>query len=177
MFKFTTVLLYCICHFVNSADVSGYYWRDFDGSIPVDAFPGGLDSHNKPIYIGKALGDNIIVPAKIPFSGDTAYYEYGNEEHPVKNNVMILCTQHPEQFVWIPTNNEELKKLKKVYIVNGGFEVGTSTYIGRVRHGGEVVVGKALGDTSLNEGCHITQNGKVRRFSSFEVLSFQPVQS
>ena len=156
--------------------MSGYYWRDFDGSIPEDALPGGKDINNKPIYIGQALSGNLLIPAKIYSTGSTAFYELGGKEHEVKDNVMILCTQHPEQFKWIPTDNMRLKLLNDVYVVKGGFEPGVSTYIGRVHHCGEILVGKALADMSFNEGCHFTHNGKAQRFSAFEVLTFQQTE-
>lgn len=152
----------------------GYYWRDFDGSVPADAYPGGLDINNNPIYIGQVYA-KFLIPAKIYFNDPTAYYEYDGKEHGVKHNIKILCTEHPEQFEWIKTDNERIKDITDRYLVNGGYEPGCTTYIGRVRSEGEVLVGKALTDNNpLTAGLHVTKNGVGHRFISFEVLSFQP---
>lgn len=35
--------------------VSNYYWRDYTGIIPSDAFPAGLDINNSPTYVGQGF--------------------------------------------------------------------------------------------------------------------------
>mgnify|MGYP003344552715 CR=1 FL=1 len=102
----------------------------------------------------------------------------GGKELAVKDNVKILCTEHPEQFKWILTDNDNLKKLTDLYLVKGGFEPNWTTYIGRIRTGGEVLVGKTMADNDPNlAGLYVTKNGRGMRHTTFELLSFQLLQS
>ncbi|KAF2892138.1 hypothetical protein ILUMI_14035, partial [Ignelater luminosus] len=87
----------------------------------------------------------------------------------------ILCTQRPEQFEWVKTNNDEIKLITDKQLIIGGFEPGCTTYIGRARQGGETAVGKALADNlPIFAGLHVTSNGRGIRHTSFEVLAFNP---
>ncbi|KAK4873274.1 hypothetical protein RN001_015303 [Aquatica leii] len=168
----TVILLVNFLFAVNAHYVPGFYWRDFDGTVPDDALPGGTDLNGKPIYIGQVYA-YYLIPAKIYKNDKRAYYEYGGEELNVTENIKILCTQHPDDFYWIPTDNDRIKSIANVTLVLGGYEPGCSTYIGRTRKYGEVLVGKALADNHPdNAGLHITQRGKKFRATSFEVLSF-----
>uniref|UniRef100_A0A1Y1KP77 Uncharacterized protein n=3 Tax=Photinus pyralis TaxID=7054 RepID=A0A1Y1KP77_PHOPY len=88
---------------------------------------------------------------------------------------MILCTEQPELFEWIKTDNDHIHEITDKYLVKGGYEPGCTTYIGRVLIRGELSIGKALADNSpQHAGLHVTRNGRGFRFSSFEVLSFSP---
>ena len=118
--------------------------------------------------------DKYLIPAKIYITGVKAYYELGGKEYQTEKNIKILCTKHPEQFKWIPTNNDNIKRIND-YLVIGGFEPGCTTYIGKVRTGGEVTIGKALADNlPIYAGLHVTKNGRGERHTSFDVLSFTP---
>ncbi|KAK5640391.1 hypothetical protein RI129_011202 [Pyrocoelia pectoralis] len=167
----TTII--CTIFFVGGGDACGYYWREFDGIIPPDALPAGLDVYNKPIYIGQALYENLLIPAKIYHNDNTAYFEYGGKELTTKLNVKILCTDEPDQFEWIKTNNSHIREITDRFLVQGGYHPSSSTYIGRIRTDGEVLIGKVLADNTASEGLHVTQKGTARSFSSFEVLSYQ----
>lgn len=59
------------------------------------------------------------------------------------------------------------------HLVIGGYEPGCITYIGRVRHAGEILVGKALTDNLPQyAGLYVTKGGKSTRYTTFEVLTF-----
>ena len=46
--------------------ILGYYWRDYTGEIPEDAFPGGLDINQKPTYIGQAYLKGVgLIPTSL----------------------------------------------------------------------------------------------------------------
>lgn len=66
----------------------GYYWRDFAGDIPKDAYPGGKDIKGNPIYIGQ-IYDRFLIPAKIYEGEKNAYYEYGGSEHKATINIKV----------------------------------------------------------------------------------------
>ncbi|KAB0792993.1 hypothetical protein PPYR_12613 [Photinus pyralis] len=155
-------------------EVEGYYWRDFNGTVPSDAYAGGSDATGKPIYIGQVF-DKYLIPAKIYANDNKAYYEHGKSEYKATEHVKILCTQHPEQFEWIKTDNDALPLLTNKNLLIGGYEPGSTTYIGRVRYNGEVSIGKALVHFFfIHSGLHITSNGSGKRFTEFEVLAFDP---
>ncbi|KAF2879110.1 hypothetical protein ILUMI_27058 [Ignelater luminosus] len=158
-----------------NCNVEGYYWRDYTGETPADALAGGTDVNGKPIYIGQIFNLRFLIPAKIYENDKTAYYEYGGPEHSIKDNIKILCTQHPEHFKWVRTNNEEIKLMTSGHLVIGGYEPGCTTYIGRVRHAGEILVGKALTDNLPQfAGLYVTKDEKAKKYTTFEVLTFDP---
>ncbi|KAF5297400.1 hypothetical protein FQR65_LT01331 [Abscondita terminalis] len=174
---FLSTTLFCIIIVTEGRHVPGYYWRDFDGTIPDDALPGGIDSTNKPIYIGQVFA-TYLIPAKIYSNDKQAYYEYGGKEFSVTENIKILCTQHPEQFSWIPTDNNRIKSITNTSLVLGGYEPGCTTYIGRTRRGGEVLVGKALADNHPGTaGLYVTKKNVAYHSFEFDVLSYRPVVS
>ncbi|KAB0792197.1 hypothetical protein PPYR_14156 [Photinus pyralis] len=167
-----------------NGSVSGYYWRDFDGSIPPDAYAGGIDINSRPIYIAQVY-DRFLIPAKLYYNDNTAYYEYGGKEYGVKQNIkvmaldwpcitvtlQILCTEHPELFEWISTSNEAINSITGKYLVKGGYEPGCTTYIGRIRKDGEVLVGKALADNlPVHAGLYVTKNQATHHSTKFERL-------
>ncbi|KAB0801123.1 hypothetical protein PPYR_05477 [Photinus pyralis] len=167
-----TAVLLCVSTFVAQGASPGYYWRDFDGSIPPDAYAGGIDINSRPIYIAQVY-DRFLIPAKLYYNDNTAYYEYGGKEYGVKQNIKILCTEHPELFEWISTSNEAINSITGKYLVKGGYEPGCTTYIGRIRKDGEVLVGKALADNlPVHAGLYVTKNQATHHSTKFEVLSF-----
>ncbi|KAF2905839.1 hypothetical protein ILUMI_00345 [Ignelater luminosus] len=155
--------------------MEGYYWRDFTGEVPEDALPGGTDTNGKPIFIGQVLQLGFLIPVKIYLDNPTAYYEFERKEFPVTENIKILCTQYPEHFEWIRTSNEEIKFLTEKHLVIGGYQPRWTTFIGRVRHGSETLVGKLLFTERPNDsGLHVTSNGNGIQYNSYEILVFNP---
>ncbi|XP_031357677.1 uncharacterized protein LOC116181440 [Photinus pyralis] len=152
----------------------GYYWRDFNGTVSPDAFPGGMDAKNQPVYVALAY-DKYLIAAQIFTNDNNAYYSYGALEHGVKINNKILCTEYPEQFEWIPTDANALKKITDKYLLKGGWEPNLTLYIGRAKYGNEVLVGKVLADSTI-DGLYFTRNGKTLHTKTFDVLSFKSNQ-
>lgn len=177
MLKVLGLGLFFLCFFskeTSTKDVKGFYWRDFDGQVPDDAFEGGLDRNGKPIYIGQVYA-NFLIPAQIYSTGNKAYYEYAGMEYGVTENIKILCTQRPEQFEWISTDTSKINSITDKHLIIGGYEPGCTTYIGRIRQEGEILVGKALADNlAMYQGLHVTQKGKTAKHTAFEVLAFNP---
>ncbi|KAB0792202.1 hypothetical protein PPYR_14161 [Photinus pyralis] len=152
--------------------ITGYYWRDYNGVVPPDAFIATRDDYNNPIYIGQVLHSDKLIPAKILHNDKAAYYEFGDKEHEKKENVKIFCTTEPEQFEWIPTSSQELNTITGKFLVKGGYEPNAVTYIGRVKSAGEPLIGKVMADRS-KDVVYVTQNGKSHSFPTYEVLSYQ----
>ncbi|KAF2895657.1 hypothetical protein ILUMI_10516 [Ignelater luminosus] len=179
----------CICilalilisiHLINGmkTHVEGYYWRDFEGIIPEDALPGGLDRNGRPIYIGQVLFESKLIPGKLYEHDPNVYYEWGMKELAATKNVRILCSQYPEKFEWLPTKHDEVVRLTNKLLLKGGYEPDYSTYIGRVYSTGETSVGKVICRETECLGLYTTKDGKgTEHRAAFEVLSFNPKMS
>ncbi|KAB0792406.1 hypothetical protein PPYR_14365 [Photinus pyralis] len=165
-----TVLNIFLAH---ASSATGYFWRDFDGFVPPDAFVAARDEYNNPIYIGQALHKDYLVPAKILHNDRAAYYEYGGWAYETKDNLKIFCTKEPEQFEWIYTSVKNLNTITGQFLVIGGYESAKSTiYIGRTKSAGLVLIGKVVADSS-SEALYVAQNGKSHSYTSYEVLSYK----
>lgn len=68
-------------YFLSSArSDADYYWREFHGTIPEDAVPGGLDMDRKISYIGQAYSSGIgVYPGNIYPNQKHIYVQYGND--------------------------------------------------------------------------------------------------
>ncbi|KAJ3642683.1 hypothetical protein Zmor_025444 [Zophobas morio] len=123
----------CDHHHHHPSVPEGCYWRDYTGEIPKDAFPGGHDSNGQPTYIGQAYLTNAgVVPANL-YRGQSGMYVACNNKANYSDIAMkILCTSRPDSLVW------EL-------VIGGYHPRGNAKLllnIGRVKHGGELIVGK-----------------------------------
>uniref|UniRef100_A0A1B6J6I1 Uncharacterized protein n=1 Tax=Homalodisca liturata TaxID=320908 RepID=A0A1B6J6I1_9HEMI len=50
--------------------------------IPSRALPGGRDVDGTPLYVGRAMHEGDLLPAKVRADGMTAYVSYGGREFP-----------------------------------------------------------------------------------------------
>ena len=65
-------------------NVAEYYWKPCNnGAVPQDAFVGGLDKDGSRLYVGRALHQGDMLPAKIAPSHRCAFVCYGGTEHRV----------------------------------------------------------------------------------------------
>ncbi|KAB0792201.1 hypothetical protein PPYR_14160 [Photinus pyralis] len=159
--------------FLAQGNALGFYWREFDGTIPEDAFPAGVDMFNRPIYIGQALYNNMLIPATIYEDDKTAYFEHGGREQHGTENVKIFCTDAPDQFEWIRTNTKDIKTIPSKFLFRAGYEPNISTYIGRIRAYGEVLVGKVNAESG-SDGLRVVRKGKAKTFTTnYDVLTYK----
>ncbi|KAJ3642684.1 hypothetical protein Zmor_025445 [Zophobas morio] len=152
--------------------VLGHYWRDYTGEIPEDAFPGGHDSNNKPIYIGQAFlkgGEMIptsIYPGqagmKLPCNWKANYSDIG---------MKILCSSNPDSLSWenVTASNLQSTTAGKQLVV-GGFQDKNKFIVGRVKHEKELLVGKVLGYTNGSAKLHFVGGDKETSVDSYQVL-------
>lgn len=59
---------------------TGYYWCVSGGDVPSQAIRAGVDSDGGDIYIGRAIHEGGIQPAKVLPSQGCAYISYNGEE-------------------------------------------------------------------------------------------------
>ncbi|KAF2894445.1 hypothetical protein ILUMI_11734 [Ignelater luminosus] len=171
MFYIMIINILLILKKTDSLNIEGYYWREYAGKVPSDALAGGIDYNGNPIFMGQIFQNGKITPAKIYPDDNKAYYGYG-KEHSGTENIKILCSQHPERFVWIKTKHDEIHLLTKHHIVLSGYHPGKTMYFGRVMYGRETSVGKVGAGINENRGLYITQNGEEINFHLFEILTY-----
>lgn len=67
----------------------GYYWKDYAGVIPGDAYPAGVDQNGKPIFIGQTIHTNHLVTVKLYSTGGKGYYPFNNQEHEALRHIKV----------------------------------------------------------------------------------------
>lgn len=72
-------LLSCLTSYVKPT--KDYYWREYNGVIPEDAFPGGADMGGNPTYIGQTFfpSKTILTPTIIERGQKNASINISNE--------------------------------------------------------------------------------------------------
>ncbi|KAF5292707.1 hypothetical protein FQR65_LT11175 [Abscondita terminalis] len=143
---------------------SGYYWRDYEGIIPCDAYPSGLDSSGRNIYVGQVLHGNKLIPGKIYEGDPNIYFQYRQAALQSATNIKILCTKSPHALEWYATTANDIPMITNQLIVRGGFEPNTYTYVGRVYTGGETAVGKVICLDTECLGLYIAKDGRAILF-------------
>ncbi|KAF5273008.1 hypothetical protein FQR65_LT17249 [Abscondita terminalis] len=159
------------CPYSNSSYVLGYYWRDYFGTVPDDAFPGGIDEEAQATFIGQVyIKEYELLPGTLyrgcPKIRTSAYQ---SELTPDKN-IKILCTNSGHKLKWKPAKQGELYKLTNCHLVIGGSEAGLVVYIGRTVYNCQTIIGKVFQDDATNSGLWIP--GTNNRFTDFEVLTY-----
>lgn len=170
-----------------------YCWRDYDGKIPSDALPAGMDKDGKQLYIGQVLYENKIIAGKIREGDNKIYIEYFSVEYSSSENVKVICvicnlwfsfnniftlqifcTKSPSKFEWIPTRNTEvLNLLPGKTLIKGGFEPSCTMYLGRLKTYDSLNVGKVMCcQQNSCYGIYTTNDGKGRLDDVFQILSY-----
>ncbi|KAF5302562.1 hypothetical protein FQR65_LT00934 [Abscondita terminalis] len=166
-------LLLCLVTSSAALLTEDYCWRDYNGHIPSDAFPAGLDRNGNSIYLGQTLYSNLIIPGKILKNDNNIYFEWAGNEVRKSDNVKIFCTNQPQKFEWITTEKQNLLKLiNELEIINGGFEPDYHTFMGRALSDGETLVGKVVCRESNCLGLLTTKNGKTREHNTYQLLTY-----
>ncbi|KAF5293137.1 hypothetical protein FQA39_LY13747 [Lamprigera yunnana] len=153
--------------------VPDYYWKEFNGVIPKDALPCGLNSNGTTTYVGQVYHGNLVTPVKIDIDTDVISYEWGYKEYTVNENIKILCGKHVEQFQWLNTANRLIHTLKDKHLIIGGYEEGGNIYIGRIQLDDELSVGKIV-DGPNQSTLNTVKNGTGYQHAAFQILSYNP---
>ncbi|GJQ81217.1 hypothetical protein Trydic_g20436 [Trypoxylus dichotomus] len=136
-------LLFCILKLATGA--VDYCWKHYTKDIPACAV-----STNGIVIAQVVYGD--LLPASFYPSTKTAITEDAGKKVVVSKGIWILCSDNSSQFYWehVTTNSLTGDGLKDLVI--GGFEVGTTLYIGKVFHQGVWKVGKVFPASSAYRG-------------------------
>ncbi|XP_063922957.1 uncharacterized protein LOC135137267 [Zophobas morio] len=163
----------CNCHHHDHHSVpAGYYWRDYTGEIPEDAFPGGLDSNSKHTYIGQAfLAGEGVIPTTL-YPGQTGLNLPCNwKVNYSEISMKILCTSSRSSLSWENTTNKELPLTtagKRAVI--GGHQHRGKLNVGRVLHQGELIVGKVHSIQPGQGEMYFVSGDKEISVNSYQVL-------
>ncbi|CAG9764444.1 unnamed protein product [Ceutorhynchus assimilis] len=153
-----------------------YYWKDYTGIIPDDAFIAGHDYNGENIYVGLVyLGAEGIIPATITPGEKNTYAAAGSDSVKSQNYIQILCNQHPGSLKWIPVNKTDFHFITMhKQLVRGGIQNSNWLHIGRINHQGSLIVGKIMsGRAPINDAfMSYVYNEDVKKANSFETLTF-----
>ncbi|KAF2888226.1 hypothetical protein ILUMI_17946 [Ignelater luminosus] len=166
------ICLLKLCVLATCLSTDGYYWRDYYGTIPDDAFIGGHDIYGRPIHVGQILHGKNLLTAKIYQNDKRAFYSYYGSEYSSTRDVKILCTLNAQKFEWITTTHDTMHLLTGRHILNGGFEPGHQLYIGRTFHNQEAWIGRIVAAKIDNLGLYIPFEGRETNIKSFEILTY-----
>ncbi|KAJ3642676.1 hypothetical protein Zmor_025437 [Zophobas morio] len=151
---------------------AGYYWRDYTGEIPEDAFPGGHDLNSKPTYIGQAFleGEGVIPTTLYP--GQAGLNLPCNWKVNYSDiSMKILCTSNRNSLSWENTTSQELlSTITGRRAVIGGHQRRGKLYVGRVMHQGELLVGKIHSNEPLLGIMYYVGSNKEIDIKSYQVL-------
>ncbi|KAF5294694.1 hypothetical protein FQR65_LT10711 [Abscondita terminalis] len=156
----------------NSSYVLDYYWRDYFGTVPYDAFPGGLDEEDQITYIGQVyLKEYELLPGTL-YRGCPIILTSAYDITEIKSNkfIKILCSNLPYKLKWKATRQGEVNTLTGCHLVIGGAEVGVTVYIGRTRFNGQTIIGKVFYGEGIDSALAIP--GTNQRFTNFEILTY-----
>jgi len=130
---------------------------------PPGAVVAGHDSDRAVIYVGRALHEGEMLPAKVIPSKMCAYVCYGGYEIN-KHNFEVLCGYG---YTWVHSYDHHLPPNA---VVTGVARNGEPIYVGRGHHHGSLTPGLI----SVSQRClFIPYGGREIRLNSYEVLCRQ----
>merc|ERR1711964_754230 len=96
------------------------------------------------MYVGRCTHEGQVVVGKV--MGNDLWYPFGCKEHNVSDwtRYEILTIFDHDRVVW--RKNDNPKKYPRGAVPLGQHQSGAPMYVGRMQHGGQLVVGKVLKD-------------------------------
>ncbi|XP_023292281.2 uncharacterized protein LOC111675701 [Lucilia cuprina] len=139
-----------------------HYWIQSSSAddLPEFAIEGGYDCDGTPIYLGRAIHEDDLLPAKVIPSKGCAFVSWGGQEIP-KNHYEVLVGPG---YGWCPCENGDVPSNA---VSSGVTSSGEPLYIGRGHHANSLSVGKVHPSHSC---LYIPFGGQETSLSSYEVL-------
>ncbi|RZC33547.1 DUF3421 domain containing protein, partial [Asbolus verrucosus] len=162
-------------------NIAHYYWRDYSGKIPEDALPGGKDANGNDVYIAQIYVHDYGLSVGTIFQGKTEieFSCYGIRKTDSNSIKRILCTEHKDNFRWLPTTSKtlHLDTLDKHAVVGGyNGRDGRIYNIGRVMHEGSIQIGGITsGVIELAYFYFVYNNKHFLTIENYEVLIYDNV--
>ncbi|GJQ79853.1 hypothetical protein Trydic_g18302, partial [Trypoxylus dichotomus] len=166
--KVQIVIGCCIIATSFGAVEHDYYWRDYRGTIPDDAFSGAED-----LYIAQVVS-YWLLPGTFNAKTKEVYTEQGDKVT-IRDNFKILCDLHSDNFYWRKVNVHELVGEELEDLVVGGMELNNTLYIGKTFDAGEWKMGKVFPPTHQFKGLRVwSADGGRYVTENFQVLKYRP---
>ncbi|XP_045478706.1 uncharacterized protein LOC123683823 [Harmonia axyridis] len=144
----------------NAKPPGAYYWRDFYGVIPPDAYPIGAPSQFPQTYVGMAFdpSHNGTFATTIFEGLNYVYATVDGNVTKIDKRIQILCTMSPGQMAWQKVTAENYKSLSDYKFVTAFFHV-------------EFVNSKLIQQShfivkSKSNTCNVAYAGNVRSLSA-----------
>ncbi|KRT82161.1 hypothetical protein AMK59_3962 [Oryctes borbonicus] len=167
IWKGATTNLFCIFCICLAKVEHNYYWRQYRGKIPLDAFNAAEN-----LYVAQLI-NQWLMPGTFNATTKEAYSEQGSRLT-VTDNFKILCDFHSDNFYWEKVNIYDLVGSNLNDLVVGGSEFGATLYVGKVFHDGEWKIGKVFAPLHLLQGLRVWDDKNQRHVAqNFEVLKYR----
>lgn len=119
----------------------------------------GSDVDGSPLYVGRAIHEFEMLPAKI--MREQAYVTYSGQEH-AKDDFAVLIG---DKYSWVPSGNGA--PVPENAVMTGTTAFGKPLYVGRTHHLNNLMPGKVfLADGLL----YLAFNGSEISYLNYEVL-------
>jgi hypothetical protein len=167
------VTIIFLLHHCGVGSLENYYWREYVGRVPEDAIVAGKTAADKNVYIGQGYLKNAglivgsiypgVKEVHVPYAGDKKLDKY----------VKILCGPQ-ENFYWMLANytNLHLKVIDKHAVIGGHQDADGYMNIGRISHGGDIIVGKISSFWPGKAHFYFIDNGSEKYVDSYQVLMY-----
>lgn len=138
------------------------YWVSTNvySALPPLAVVAGHDSDQDPIYVGRAVHNGDVLPAKVIPNKQQAYVAWGGEE--INKHDVEILTGH--NYCWVSASNGSVPPHA---LRVGRTSDGEPLYVGRGYFAGSLTPGKV----HPSHGClYIPYGGAEQRLEAYEVL-------
>ncbi|XP_071051925.1 uncharacterized protein [Onthophagus taurus] len=169
MSRFLTIYLFIFVGFISQQEIfvkgADVYWRDYEGTIPSDAYSTGYNT-----YIAQVVYNNSLMTGTFYPSKKIVVAEYDGKKE-FDDNFKLLCTSEPQSLQWEAVNMGELDHEFLHQCIIGGHQADGKLYIGKIYHENEWKIGKVVPPTSIYNNLYVWwNNGGTYVSQDFEIL-------
>ncbi|XP_055845961.1 uncharacterized protein LOC129911950 [Episyrphus balteatus] len=150
-------------HEVSNYDVlcgHFYDWADdSDGNVPSTAVKSGLTCDGEILYVGRGTHEGSLTVGKIHPSHGCLYIPYGDSEVKLTSYEVLV---QPEQWIDATPGN-----IPRGAVIAGADFDGDTIYVGRLRHGGDLLPAKVI---PSKDGAYVCFGGEEVKSDTFQML-------
>lgn len=169
-----------LCGGAIISSVEDYFWRDYSGIVPRDAFAAGTDSNGQPTYIAQISIPSVqdprrstvdVIPAVLRAGEVEVYAPYNLGVHYVNamnSSVKVMCVYSTGYYKW-HSPKDPLSSYHRYVVV--GSESSRPLYLGRAVMNNQSLTGKIYADDRRRLIVGVYQGGQVY-LDSFAILTY-----
>jgi hypothetical protein len=168
------VTIIFLLHHCGVGSLENYYWREYVGRVPEDAIVAGKTAADKNVYIGQGYLKNAGLIVGSIFPGVKELHVPYDGDKKLDKSIKILCGPQ-DNFYWMSTNynNLQLEVIDKHAVIGGHEDAHGSMNIGRISHGGDIIVGKVTSYWPGKAYFYFVDNGSEKRVDSYQILMYK----